>query len=261
LNIPATPAQLGATTQNWIGRSQYSVDPYLNGIVDDFTIYYRALAPNEIISLAQPFVFYYAFNQTSGTIVSDSSVNGYNGTLIGNATLVPGRTGNAVKLNGINSYVQINATNILQNVNDFTVATWVYLNSLVFWQRIFDFGFGTAQWVMFTPCGSGCAAQFSIKQPNGTQYTVSASSLPTGQWVHVAVTLAGNVGTIYVNGTASAWGTIPITPAQIYNSTLTALNSIGHSQYSGAPYLNGTVDDFRFYQGALSTAQIAMLAA
>jgi hypothetical protein len=37
LNIPATPAQLGATTQNWIGRSQYSADPYLNGIVDEFT--------------------------------------------------------------------------------------------------------------------------------------------------------------------------------------------------------------------------------
>ena len=263
LNIPATPAQLGATTQNWIGRSQYSADPYLNGIVDNFTIYYRTLAPSEIISLAQPFVFYYAFNQTSGTIVSDSSVNGYNGTLIGNATFVPGLSGNAVKLNGINSYVQINATNILQNVNDFTVATWVYLNSLVTWHRIFDFGFGTAQYVMFTPCGvNGCDAQFLIKQPNGTTYTVSApSSLPTGQWVHVAVTLAGNWGTIYVNGTAFAWGTIPITPAQIYNSTLTAGNYIGHSQYSGDPYLNGTVDDFRFYQGALSAAQIAMLAA
>ena len=89
----------------------------------------------------------------------------YNGTLIGSATLVPGLTGNAVKLNGINSYVQIKATNILQNVNDFTVATWVYLNSLVNGTEIFDFGFGTAQYVMFTSCGNGCVAQFSFVFP------------------------------------------------------------------------------------------------
>ncbi len=47
------PSDLGATTQNWIGRSQYS-DPYLNGRVDDFRLYAGALSATEIAALAAP---------------------------------------------------------------------------------------------------------------------------------------------------------------------------------------------------------------
>ena len=46
------PSDMGATTQNWIGRSQYN-DPYLNGRVDDFRIYNKALTGSEIAALAQ----------------------------------------------------------------------------------------------------------------------------------------------------------------------------------------------------------------
>jgi len=47
-----SPSNLGSTTQNWIGRSQYSSDPYLNGVVDDFLIYNRALSASEVSTLA-----------------------------------------------------------------------------------------------------------------------------------------------------------------------------------------------------------------
>jgi autotransporter-associated beta strand protein len=43
-----TPASLGVTTQTWLGRSQFASDPLLNGIVDDFRIYSRGLAPEEV---------------------------------------------------------------------------------------------------------------------------------------------------------------------------------------------------------------------
>jgi hypothetical protein len=46
------PSDMGATTQNWIGRSQFSTDPYLNGRVDDFRIYNKALTAGEIAILA-----------------------------------------------------------------------------------------------------------------------------------------------------------------------------------------------------------------
>ncbi|WP_117210610.1 LamG domain-containing protein [Allorhizocola rhizosphaerae] len=46
-----SPASLGSTSRNWIGRSQYSVDPYLNGLVDDVRIYTRALPASEIAAL------------------------------------------------------------------------------------------------------------------------------------------------------------------------------------------------------------------
>jgi len=41
------PADLGNTTQNWLGRSQWP-DPYFNGSLDDFRIYSRALSEAEV---------------------------------------------------------------------------------------------------------------------------------------------------------------------------------------------------------------------
>jgi hypothetical protein len=46
-----TPLQLGHTHQNWIGRSQYAADPYFNGLVDDFRIYYGELSAAQIAAL------------------------------------------------------------------------------------------------------------------------------------------------------------------------------------------------------------------
>jgi hypothetical protein len=46
-----SPSSLGNTTQNYIGRSQFS-DPYLNGAIDDFRMYSRGLSANEVQALA-----------------------------------------------------------------------------------------------------------------------------------------------------------------------------------------------------------------
>jgi hypothetical protein len=42
------PKDLGKTTQNWLGRSQFTADAYLSGILDEFRIYSRALSAGEI---------------------------------------------------------------------------------------------------------------------------------------------------------------------------------------------------------------------
>jgi hypothetical protein len=82
-----TPSALGATTQNWIGRSQYPADPYLAAGVDDFQIYSRALSASEISGLAsgQPGagdVASYKFDETGGATATDSSGNGRDATII-----------------------------------------------------------------------------------------------------------------------------------------------------------------------------------
>ena len=46
------PADLGRTVNNYIGRSQFSDDPYLDANVDEFRIYNRALSQEEIRVLA-----------------------------------------------------------------------------------------------------------------------------------------------------------------------------------------------------------------
>ncbi|HEU5420409.1 MAG TPA: arabinofuranosidase catalytic domain-containing protein [Streptosporangiaceae bacterium] len=86
-NMTLNPAALGRTSQDWIGRSQFSADPYMNGMVDDFNIYSRALSAAEVAALAsgQPGagdVADYAFDENSGATAVDSSGNGRDGTIV-----------------------------------------------------------------------------------------------------------------------------------------------------------------------------------
>ena len=80
------PSAFGQSTRNYLGKSQYS-DPALNGAVDDFNIYNRALSAAEVATLAsgQPGagnVVHYAFDEAGGTTLVDSSGAGRTGTVV-----------------------------------------------------------------------------------------------------------------------------------------------------------------------------------
>ena len=80
------PSAFGQSTKNYIGKSQYS-DPALNGSVDDFNIYDRALSATEVAALAAGQagagnVVDYRFDETSGAAVVDSSANAYNAIIV-----------------------------------------------------------------------------------------------------------------------------------------------------------------------------------
>ena len=49
-----TPASLGTTTQNYLGRSQFAADPHLTATLDDFRIYSEALTTADIALFASP---------------------------------------------------------------------------------------------------------------------------------------------------------------------------------------------------------------
>ena len=139
------PSDLGATTQNWIGRSQYSADPYLDGRVDDFRIYNSAMSASQVMHLVNgqtvlP-VAELPFNETSGTTASDVTGNGWNGTLTGGASWTAGIKGNAVDLSGTSQYVALPA-GVVSSANAITVTAWVNLDTISKWARIFDFGSG-----------------------------------------------------------------------------------------------------------------------
>jgi hypothetical protein len=46
-------ADIGVTSNNWLGRSQFSADPFFNGSLDDFRVYKRALSQQEITALVE----------------------------------------------------------------------------------------------------------------------------------------------------------------------------------------------------------------
>jgi DUF1680 family protein len=210
---------------------------------------------NTVLATQDP-VVWYKFDETSGTAASDSSGSGKNATLTG-ATWAAGKINNAVSLNGSSQYVSMPA-GFISTLNDLTIATWVKLNAVTTWTRIFDIGSSTTVNMFLTP-SSGSAIRFAITtNGSGSEQRINGTAaLPSGSWQHVAVTLTGSTGTLYVNGVQVGTNTaMTLKPSSLGSTTK---NYIGRSQYSD-PYLNGLVDDFRIYDRALSVSEIQALA-
>ena len=88
-SMTLNPSSMGSTTQNYIGRSQWSPDPYLDAIVDEFQIYDYALTSAQIQALQTSAggstgggnVLWYRFDEAKGDVAEDSSGNGNNGVI------------------------------------------------------------------------------------------------------------------------------------------------------------------------------------
>ncbi|WP_157437143.1 LamG-like jellyroll fold domain-containing protein [Actinoplanes subtropicus] len=168
---------------------------------------------------------------------------------------VPGRLGNAVRLSGSNEFVNLPA-GIVGGLSDFTISAWVNPDATTTWSRVFDFGTGTGDY-MFLTVNAGGGPRFAITTGSGEQQLNAATQLPVGTWSHLAVTLSGSTGTLYVNGAAVATNTaMTLHPSSLGS---TNQNWIGRSQFDD-PYLDATVDDFQIYGHALAAADVAALA-
>lgn len=202
------------------------------------------------------FVAHYQFDETSGTSAADATGNGKTASVVG-GTWTAGRIGNAVNLSGSSQYVSIPA-GVLAGASACTIATWVRLDTIANWTRIFDLGTGTTANMFLTPSSSAGTARFAITSSGagGEQRVNAPAAIPTGAWTHVAVTLSGGTGILYVNKAEVARASITLTPASLGS---TSQNWIGRSQYSGDPFLDGAVDDFRLYSRALSASEISAL--
>ena len=172
---------------------------------------------------------------------------------------VAGKFGRALQLGGGSpaQYVALPA-GIVTGLTDFTIATWVNPAAIATWARVFDIGTGENV-NMFLTLSAGSTPRFAITTSgNGSEQRLNAPSpLPVSQWTHLAVTLSGTTGTLYVNGVAVATNTsMTLNPSGLGTTTQ---NYIGKSQYPADPYLNGTVDEFQIYSRALTAAEVQSL--
>jgi hypothetical protein len=115
---------------------------------------------------------------------------------------------------------------------DFTIEGWVYLNTLGSDKKIFDCNYVDGVMLQLFP---GTSSLY-IKNTN---YDFSSTYLPTGQWVHFAVTRASNAINLWLDGVSRASGT------NSTNITSAFELAIGASSSNRTGNLDGYIDDFR----------------
>lgn len=200
---------------------------------------------------------WYKFDGSSIAIASDDSGNGLSGFLYGGINRVSSPRSKAISLDGINDYVFL-PRGVVELLNSFTITTWVKLEASQTWSRIFDFGTGTDNYMFLSPKSNTGNARFVIKPLGLTEQQINADQpLPVGKWVHVAVTLSGDTGVIYLDGEKLASSTgITFKP---YDLGFTDHNYIGRSQWSTDPYLEAQIDEFQIFNHALTAEEIKAL--
>ncbi len=182
----------------------------------------------------------------------DGSGFGNNGTAVGAPGFVAGQSGQAVALDGTNSYIQLPAS--VGTGAEFSFAAWVNWNGGGNGQRVFDFGDDTTHYLNLSPSSSGGTLRLAIRNGGTEQIVQTSGALASGSWQHVAFTLNGGTGRIYTNGVLAASGSISITASNF----TPALNYLGKSQFPD-PMFSGALDEVQIADYAFTAAQVAAL--
>ncbi|MEN8585129.1 immunoglobulin-like domain-containing protein [Burkholderia sp. RS01] len=203
-------------------------------------------------------VLKYNLTEPTGSVAEDSSGNGRNGVISGDAS----RLGDeGLQLGGTNAHVRL-PNDVMRGLDSITVSTDVKLATdqaaPYFIWGLGNTSNGTGNGYLFT---TGNSYRTSIASGNwSTEQTANAGrDLARGAWKTITYTLSGGTAVLYEDGVEVARkGGVTITPGSIGGGS-TAANYLGRSVYSGDKYLKGQVRDFRIYNRALSAAEVREL--
>jgi Concanavalin A-like lectin/glucanases superfamily len=208
------------------------------------------------------------------TDATDISGNGYNGTVLGGTFIsdptapVPG----AIHFPGnISQGVAIPATNSLDQ-GYVTVAAWIrpevsfQTMQLAYKGNVWNST--DAQWSLyisgnfFTPANDivfAVARNGGNVPGQGVYYYYSSAVIPVNQWTHVVATWNGTNGSVFLNGLPTSVGTYPHAPAPgPLDHNAGGELSVGRAAIENQLY-TGSIADFRLYNRALTTNEVAEL--
>ncbi|MFJ4521668.1 beta-L-arabinofuranosidase domain-containing protein [Streptomyces sp. NPDC088810] len=148
---------------------------------------------------------------------------------------------------------------VLGTTTAVTLSAWVRPEHDAPWARVLDFGADTTRYLYLAVRNAAGVPRFAVTTSGagGEQALNGTAALPLGRWSHLAVTLGGGTGTLYVDGTAVARNTaMTLTPAAL---GALADHWLGRSHYAGDPVFAGGLAEFQIWSRVLSPAEIAGL--
>jgi len=216
---------------------------------------------NANAGLQEKLVIHFSFDNIDGKTVINEVDNNINGTLEGNAEQVPGYLDMGIGLNDDvdegtpgDEFVRIESSEV--NVGDeITIASWLKATN-----------YGTYRTVMSNTDGAGYALTVEDGMPTawvhvGGDYlhVTGKTVLATDEWFHLALTFDGSDAIIYLDGKEDGKGTkegdITISASDFFIGAEPSGQNIDNSY----PAWHGTLDEFYFYNRALTGDEINLL--
>jgi len=210
-------------------------------------------------SMSDGLVAYWRLDEASGSVASDSSGNGYDGTLMNmdDSDWVPGLAGNALEFDGVNDYVTTDAVCTAIAGSNVTVSAWMKapaLNPAVQFMIAINSATGDNK-LMFGTKTNTATLSFADSEPIWRDTTATVID---NAWHHIAFVLNDSADTVdvYVDGSQelSFTSTVSIAAddllslAQEYDAGLTT-----------SEFYSGQLDDVRVYDYALNADEIERL--
>lgn len=268
--ITLNPSALKATAYNYLGRSCYSGDTYLNNAkLADFRVYDGAISDDQISSLsgvkppvtATTLLVQYDFDKTSDTSGQYAGAL-MNGAALSNISGIP-----VLDLGANNGYFDFGAKlgNVISTLDSFSISTNLYIpgSTDISGNGNFAWTFANSSDMATTANGnmflSAKNSRYAISTTGySAEQSVSlAQAMTKGKWLNATYTQAYNTGRLYIDGVLVAGNAVAVTPSQL---GATAYNYLGRSCYASDAYLkNAQYSKFRIYKGSLSGTQVADL--
>ena len=213
-------------------------------------------------------VGYWSFDEARGTSTGDFSGNGNTGTLLNGATWVSGKSGTALSFDGADDYVKIPEAQSLNLSSTLTVSAWINNQASTdsspsqdHYRIIASKGWApdnSGSWTLAWRVNDGSLFFFAGRATSYRYVNFPYDNSQAGIWHLVTAVLDNGNISLYQDGVLQA-GPVGIDSSKIRTDTSPIL--IGSSQVSNNWLRNweGSIDEFRLYNRALSADEIASL--
>lgn len=187
--------------------------------------------------------------------INDSSANNLDGTAKGGATTAAGKICNAGTFNGSSNYAQVPDNTLLRLTGSYTIAAWVK-TSVVSTNTIVSKNGSGSPWsgYEYAAGSSTSAGKQTAWLGSGSWLISNGTAVSNGSWHHLAVTVSGTSLQFYLDGVAN--GTVVTTSGASSYATSALYIGLNSDYTLGSRYFNGQMDELKFWNTALTVAQV-----
>lgn len=232
-SMTLNPSSLGNTNQNYISESQYTADPSLDGRIDEFRIYNRALSSSEITKLYNATVCI-AYADYGPTLGNPTVTGGYLPVTVNNDAAFP------LSL-GINT-ITWTAVDVLSQTASCTQSVTVISPTVTFTGILADQCISNTTYALTG--GSPAGGTYGGNGVSGTNFNASAAGVGT----HI---ITYTYTYVYVDGTScpgTATNTITVRALPTFTSVINQnVSCYGGNDGSIAVTITGGVDNSPYY--------------